>query len=353
MTPPEEPGQDLSALPKDLTAVADEVEFAELLAMIEQARARAARAINLELVGLYWNVGAHVSERTRTEGWGNAVIARFSESVRRRFPGITGFSPVNIWRMRTFYDTYADREDLSALLKEVSWTNHTIILSGAKTDEAREFYLRLTAANGYSSRELERQVDSMLFERAAMSDINMRSLVERQPALAALRDSYVLEFLDLPTPHREADLRRAIVINLRDFILEFGKDFTFVGEEYRLQVGNQDFFIDLLFFNRSLSCLVAIELKIGRFRPEYLGQLEFYLEALDRDVRKPGENPSVGLILCASKEQEVVEYALSRSLSPALVAQYETVLPDKHVLETKLRELRDVAALTDDEPEPE
>ena len=129
--------------------------------------------------------------------------------------------------------------------------------------------------------------------------------------------------------------------------------FAFVGEEYRLQVGNQDFFIDLLFFNRSLSCLVAIELKIGRFRPEYLGQLEFYLEALDRDVRKPGENPSVGLILCASKEREVVEYALSRSLSPALVAQYETVLPDKHVLETKLRELRDVAALTDDEPEPE
>lgn len=178
-----------------------------------------------------------------------------------------------------------------------------------------------------------------------LSDASTQALVQKQPALASLRDSYVLEFLDLPTPHREADLRRSIVANLREFILEFGKDFAFVGEEYRLQVGNHDYFIDLLFFNRTLSCLVAIELKVGMFKPEYVGQIDFYLEALDRDVRKPGENPSVGLILCTSKDQDVVEYALSRSLSPAMVARYELALPDKAVLEHKLRELRDATSL--------
>ena len=162
----------------------------------------------------------------------------------------------------------------------------------------------------------------------------------------------MLEFLDVPEHHKETELRRAIIANLRDFILEFGKDFTFAGEEYRVQVGNTDFHIDLLFYNRELACLLAIELKIGDFKPEHLGQLEFYLEALDRDVRKPNENPSVGLILCARKDDEVVEYALSRSMSPALIAEYQTHLPQKALLENKLRELRELAeteGLTDDE----
>lgn len=167
-----------------------------------------------------------------------------------------------------------------------------------------------------------------------------------------MRDSYVLEFLDVPENHKEKELRRAIISNLCDFILEFGRDFALVGEEYRVQVGNHDFKIDLLLYNRELSCLVAIELKIGRFKPEHLGQLEFYLEALDRDVRKQNENPSVGLILCAKKDDEVVEYALSRSMSPALIAEYQTRLPQKALLENKLRELRELAeaeGLVDDE----
>ena len=156
-------------------------------------------------------------------------------------------------------------------------------------------------------------------------------------------DSYILEFLDLPENHKEHELRKSIIANIKDFILEFGKDFTFVGEEYRVQVGNEDFYIDLLFYNRGLSCLVAIELKVGKFKPQHLGQLEFYLEALDRDVKKPNENLSVGLVLCTSKDDMVVEYALSRSLSPALVADYRLHLPDKALLESKLRELRDLA----------
>jgi len=170
-----------------------------------------------------------------------------------------------------------------------------------------------------------------------------RPFLVRGTGLSVLRDSYVLEFLDVPERHREIELRRAILANLRDFLLEFGAGFSFIGEEYRLQVGNTDFSIDLLLYNRELSCLVAIELKTGRFRPEHLGQLEFYLEALDRDVKKQHENPSVGLILCAKKDDEVVEYALSRSMSPTLVADYQTRLPQKALLADKLRELRELA----------
>ena len=157
------------------------------------------------------------------------------------------------------------------------------------------------------------------------------------------KHSYVLEFLDVPEKHREKELRQSIVTNLRSFILELGKDFTFVAEEYRVQVGNKDFYIDLLFYNRSLSCLVAIELKVVDFMPEHIGQMDFYLEALDRDVRKPNENPSVGLILCAGKDDMVVEYALSRSISPALIADYQLYLPDKSLLENRLRELKELA----------
>jgi hypothetical protein len=181
-----------------------------------------------------------------------------------------------------------------------------------------------------------------------ISDINNKLITERGEGLVALRDSYVLEFLDLPENHKEKDLRKAIVSNLKDFILEFGKDFIFVGEEYRVQVGNTDFNIDLLLYNRELHCLVAIELKIGRFKPEHLGQLEFYLEALDRDVRKADENPSVVLILCTKKDTAVVEYAMSRSMSPALIADYKMHLPDKRILENKPRELAELAGNADE-----
>ena len=212
-----------------------------------------------------------------------------------------------------------------------------------KTDEEREFYLTLSIRNHYSSRELKRQMDSGLYERTMISGISNKLITERNEGLTALRDSYVLEFLDLPEKHKEKDLRKAIVCNLKNFILEFGKDFTFAGEEYRVQVGNRDFFIDLLFYNRELYCLVAIELKIGEFEPEHLGKMEFYLEALDRDIKKPDDNPSVGLILCTKKDMAVVEYALSRSLSPAMIADYKLRLPDKQILENKLRELTELA----------
>ena len=222
-------------------------------------------------------------------------------------------------------------------------------MSGCKTDEAKEFYMRLCIANGYGKRELERQIDSMLYERTMLSFAKHHDLIEQHPAVGTLRDSYVLEFLDVPENYKEKDLRKSIITNLKQFILEFGKDFTFVGEEYCVQVGNTDFFIDLLFYNRALSCLVAIELKVGKFKPEHLGQLNFYLEALNRDVKKSNENPSVGLILCTYKNDTVVEYALSSSLSPAMIADYTLQLPDKKLLEAKLREIAMLTEGNDEE----
>ncbi len=238
---------------------------------------------------------------------------------------------------------------LSPLVREISWTNNVLIMMHSHSDEEREFYLLLAQKNNYSKRELERQMDSRIFERTMLSDEKNKLFIAKSPALAALRDNYVLEFLDIPENHKEMELRKAIISNLRNFILEFGKDFTLLGEEYRIQVGNTDFHIDLLLFNRELSCLVAIELKVKKFKPEYLGQLEFYLEALDRDVKKPNENPSVGLILCAGKDDAVVEYALSRSMSPALIADYQLHLPDKALLERKLRELKELAGIEGEE----
>lgn len=317
--------------------------FEPVLDIIEHAKNRAIRAANAEMIQMYWDIGKYVSDSVEDGGWGKSVVEDFSDFLRRHYPSAKGFSPQNIWRMKQFYETYRDKEKLSPLVREISWSNNLLILSGCKTDEAKEFYLRLCARNGYSKRELERQIDSMLYERTMLSDAKNKQLITRSEGLAALRDAYVFEFLELPPEHKEKDLRKAIVDNLKNFILEFGKDFTFVGEEYRVQVGNTDFFIDLLFYNRALSCLVAVELKVGKFKPEHIGQINFYLEALDRDVKKPNENPSVGLILCASKDDTVVEYALSRSMSPTMVSDYTLQLPDKKLLQEKLRELTDMA----------
>jgi len=211
-------------------------------------------------------------------------------------------------------------------------------MSGCKSDEEREFYMKLAIKERYSSRQLERQMDSGYYERYMLSKNKLLPdpIQSRQNPFL---DQYVVEFLDLPDTFHENDFRKALVKGMRDFILELGKDFSFIGEEYPIQVGGEDYRIDLLFFNRSLHCLVAIELKVGKFKPEYVSKMDFYLEGLDRQVRKPDENPSVGLLLCASKNDEVVEYDMSRTLSPMMVAQYQLQLPDKDVLRKKLQEL--------------
>ena len=312
--------------------------FAEIAQIIEDARDNAYRKVNEELILMYKKVGQFLSEKSKDTTYGDGYIDSLSEYIRQQSPGIKGFNRRGLYRMKQFYETYARNEKVSALLTQLSWTNHLIIMSGSKSNEEREFYIRLAVKERYSSRQLERQMDSGYYERYMLSKEKLLPEplnIQQNPFL----DSYVVEFLDLPDTFHENDFRRALVKGMREFILELGKDFTFIGEEYPIQVGGEDYRIDLLFFHRSLHCLVAMELKVGKFKPEYVSKMDFYLEGLDRQIKKPDENPSVGLILCASKNDEVVEYAMSRTLSPMMVAQYQLQLPDKDILRRKLQEL--------------
>lgn len=319
--------------------------FSEIISIIETAKMRALKAVNTELITMYYEVGKYLSELCSNSKFGDKVINDVEMYISKNNPTIKGFNRRGLYRMKQFYELYKDDELVTPLVTQISWTNHLIIMSGCKTKEERLFYIKLCIKENYSKRELERQIDSAYYQRYLLS-VN-KPLPEVVPNVVKgnILDTYVLEFLDLPEQYTENNLKKAIIGNLKSFILEFGKDFTFIGEEYRVQVGGQDFYIDLLFYNRALSCLVAIELKIGKFKPEHIGQLNFYLETLDRDVKKPNENPSVGVILCATKDDAVVEYALSRSMSPTMVAEYTLKLPDKKLLENKLRE---ITLLTDD-----
>jgi predicted nuclease of restriction endonuclease-like (RecB) superfamily len=310
--------------------------------MIEQARQNALQSVNAELIRLYWNVGEYLSNESAKASHGDAFIDATAEYIKETCPGIKGFNRRGLYRMRQFYEAYRDNEFVSPLVTQISWTNHLLILSGAKTIEEKEFYIALAIKEKYSKRELERQINSAYYQRYMLSTKALAPTELPRNENIRFLDNYVLEFLGLPAKHSESDLKWAIVQNLRDFILEIGKDFCFIGEEYRVQVGSSDYYIDLLFHHRGLSCLVAFELKINQFQPEYLGKMNFYLEALDREHKKPNENPSIGVILCAGKEDEVVEFAMSRSLSPTMVAEYSLKLIDKKLLEQKLREFKDL-----------
>lgn len=322
-------------------ALGVEASFAEVVGFIEQARQRAYQAVNTELIGLYWQIGEYISAKLAAAEWGEGVVDSLAQHLARTVPGLRGFSAQNLWRMRQLVETYRDAPKLSPLVRALPWTHNLIILGQSKRAEEREFYLRMAVQQRWSKRELERQIRLAAFEHAVLAPPKLSPAVRDihgDAAEGAFKDAYALEFLALPEGHSEADLHRGLVSRLQTFLIELGRDFCFVGSEFPLQVGGRDFALDLLFFHRGLNCLVAIELKVDRFEPEHLGKLNFYLEALDRDVRKPHENPAIGVLLCASRDAEVVEYALSRTLSPALVAQYQTQLPDKRLLAAKLHE---------------
>ncbi len=315
-------------------------QFSEVKKIIDKSRNDALKSVNSELIMLYWNIGAYISRQLVESRWGDKAIDQLAYYLSSHGPDYRGFNRRNLYRMRQFYEAYMESEIVSAPLTQLSWTNHLLILSKTKTAEERLFYIALSVKEKYSSRELERQLDAAVFERTMLSNKNeivaggMENKIQ-----TVFRDSYVFEFLGLPDDHNESEFQKGLIKNLKLFILELGRDFLFIGEEYKVQVGMHDYFIDLLFFHRELQCLVACELKITDFKPEYLGKVNFYLEALDRDVKKPHENPSIGVLLCKGKDDEVVEYALSRSLSPAKIADYTLKLPDKKQLQRKLHEL--------------
>lgn len=321
-------------------AKASAKDFEAVLRLIDASRTRAVAAVNTALIELYWKIGQFISRRIAGAGWGQGTVEALAEHIRRQQPNARGFSASNLWRMMQFFETYRDLSKLAALLRELPWSHHLAILSRCKRDEERQFYLQRAIIERWSLRELQRQLNGALYERVALAGPNLApALRDTRPEAAAIfKDSYLVEFLNLPIEHSEADLEQALIEQLRKFLIELGRDFCFVGRQFPLQVGRRDFAIDLLFFNRALNCLVAFELKIEEFQPEHLGKLEFYLEALDRNVKKPHEQPSIGVLLCATRDHEVVEYALSRAASPALVAEYQTRLPDRKLLQAKLHD---------------
>ncbi len=317
-------------------------QFSEIVLMIRQTQYNAMKIVNKEMIDLYWNVGQYIANQLETAQWGESVVKELANYLSRNEPDLKGFSDKNLWRMKQFYETYKDFPKLSPLVREISWTNNLLIFSRSKSIEEMEFYLNACKNELYSKRELDRQISSGLFERTMIGNTKLSPVLrEIHPDITNnFKDSYILEFLSLPKGHNENELQEGLISQMKNFILELGKDFLFIGEEYRVQVGNSDFYIDLLFYHRGLQCLVAFELKADKFKPEHLGQLNFYLEALDRDVKKPNENPSIGVLLCKDKDTEVVEYALSRYLSPTLVSEYQTQLPDKKILQRKLHEYK-------------
>lgn len=351
---------------KDLQKTQD---FNHIFNLIVQARNRAYAKVNAELIQLYYAVGEIVSEKVEDAVWGSATVDELAAFITGKSSGIKGFNRRGLYRMKQFYETYnpgsdtvklwakhnestENQEDnfVSAVLTQISWTHHRLILSKTKTAEERFFYLNTAIKENLGTREFERQLNSGLYERTMLTNKNM-SAVRTQNGKTlknTFRDPYVFEFLNLPEPYSEKDLEKAIALNLKNFILEIGKGFTYMGNQYRLQVGNKDYYTDLLFYHRDLQCLVLFELKIQEFEPEYLGKLNFYLEALDRDVKRPNENPSIGILLCKGKDTEVVEYAMARNTSPAVVADYETKLINKKVLAEKVHELVNILNKTNE-----
>lgn len=296
---------------------------------IRERQLQALRSVNRELVSLYWDIGELIHRKQEALGWGKSVVETLAHDLQAEFPGRNGFSARNLWNMREFYCTYITRPNLQPLVAEISWTKNLLIMSHCQDDLEREFYLRATARFGWTKAVLQHQLDNKSYARYLLNQTNFDAAVPdslKAQAVLAVKDHYTFDFLGLTDEHSERELEQALVKNIRAFLSELGGTFAFISNQHRLEVGGQEYFIDLLLFHRRLRCLVAIELKIGEFKPEHKGKMEFYLEALDCQERVEGENPPIGMIICRDKNKTVVEYALRTAARPIGVATY-TVVP--------------------------
>lgn len=297
----------------------------ELKTRIHTAQYAALRAVNKELIALYWDIGKLIGERQETDGWGKAVVERLSADLRAEFGEKSGFSVQNLWYMRKFYREYKSLANLQPLAGEIAWTKNILILDRCTNLLQREFYLRATARFGWTRRVLEHQIDNQTYEKYLLNqtsfDAALPQAVAAQAKLA-VKDHYTFDFLELSDAHEERELEAALIANVQKFITEMGPHFTFVGSQYRLTVEDNDYYIDLLLYHRALKSLIAIELKIGEFKPEHKGKMEFYLVALNEQVKLPGENDAIGIIICKSKKKTVVEYALKNATQPIGIATY-------------------------------
>lgn len=302
--------------------------FAEVKRRVSEAQYQALRAVNKEMIALYWEIGHLIAERQEGKSWGKAVVARLAADLRQEFPGVRGFSVQNLWYMRQFFLAYSGNEKLQPLVGEISWAKNLVIMSRCKEPLEREFYLKMTRKFGWTKAVLIHQVDSQSYEKTLLGQTNFERALSpelRAQARLAVQDEYTFDFLELGQKHSERELERALVAKIEHFLRAMGGLFAFLGSQFRLEVDAREFFVDLLLFHRRLKCLVAIDLKIGEFEPEHVGKMQFYLAALDAQVRLPDENPSIGIILCKEKKRTIVEYALRDAMKPIGVVTYRTV----------------------------
>jgi predicted nuclease of restriction endonuclease-like (RecB) superfamily len=327
-------------------------EYATLLGEIKQrvrtGQYEALRAVNTALIGLYWDIGKLIIERQAGATWGRAVVEQLAKDLQSEFPGIKGFSARNLWYIRVFYETYAGNPKLQQLVAEIGWSHNIVIMERCKDDLQREFYLRMARRMGWSRNVLIHQIENQSYEKMLLNQSNFEQTLpeaRQSEAKTALRDEYTFDFLELGEEHSERQLERALVANMPAFLRELGGAFAFVGSQYRIEIGGSESFVDVVLFHRRLRCLVAIELKIGEFQPEYVGKMQFYLAALDDLAREEGEQPSIGIILCKSKDRLIVEYALRESAKPIGVASYRIVSALPQELRGELPEPTQIARL--------
>jgi len=294
---------------------------------IRNAQYEALKSVNKELVGLYWDIGKMISEKQKELGWGKSVVETIAKDLSKEFPEQRGFSTTNIWLMVQFYVEYEQHINLQSLIGEIGWTHNIRIFTKCKTPQERQFYIIAAQKFGWTTRVLEHQIGNKTFEKYLLNQTNYDDLptekFQHQKSLA-IKDHYTFDFLELSEKHSERELEDALIRNMQGFLLELGGDYSFMGNQYRIKVGNTEFFIDLLLFHRRLQCLVVIELKTGTFKPEYKGKLEFYLNVLNDTHKLPHENEAVGIIICKSKDRLVVEYSLMKTQNPIGIASYST-----------------------------
>jgi predicted nuclease of restriction endonuclease-like (RecB) superfamily len=304
-------------------------DYPQFLSAIKQrvraAQYQALQAVNREQLQLYWDLGRLIAERQQQAGWGKKIVETLAHDLQTEFVGLSGFSASNLWRMRAFYQAYAHEEVLAPLVRELGWSLNVAILEKTQSAHERLFYVTQARQHRWTKATLLHQLQAQAYQKTVTAQHNFEQTLppaQHASAVLALKDEYLFDFLELSVPHSEYELEQALLSNVRRFLSEMGGDFTFLGNQYRLELAGQEYFVDLLLFHRELQCLVAIELKIDEFRPEYAGKMNFYLSVLNDTVRKAHEQPSIGIIICQSKNRTVVEFALRDVNKPIGVATY-------------------------------
>jgi len=298
----------------------------EIKTRIKDAQYSALKAVNKELINLYLEIGKQIVEKQKEFGWGKSIVENLASDLQKEFSGIWGFSIANLWRMRNFYRYYCNNTKLAPMVREISWTKNVIIMEKCKDNQEKKFYISMTSKYGWTKNVLIHHIKNQSYQKYLSNQTNFDKTIPKKyenQAKFAVKDEYIFDFLELGEEHLEKELENALITKVRKFLNEMGDYFCFVGSQYRIEIDDEEYFIDLVIYHRKLRCLVAVELKIGKFKPEYAGKMQFYLSVLDDRVRINEENPSIGIIICKNKNRTIVEYTLKDSSKPIGVATYK------------------------------